>query len=132
MYVSFEKFAESGISELSADEYAKLAPMADLVIDHWTLDRVGAAVRGGEELPPSVTAIYCAIIEALPNILSNSKPGKGGLVTSFSNGIDSYSFDVTSTVEEQLESSLGWMVDLLPVEWISACVTFEGGNRYAR
>lgn len=131
MYVSYEQFQAVGMAELSEEEYARLAPMADLVIDNWTLDRVGRAVKNGEELPQSVQVLYCAIVEAMPDILQNTKPGKGGLVTSFSNGIDSYSFDVTQTVGQQLEQSLGWMVGLLPVEWISAAVAFEGGNGYA-
>lgn len=131
MYISYERFGETAMADLSEEEYKRLSPMADLVIDHWTLDRVGRAYRRGEELPDSVAALYCAIVEALPPVLEGAKPSKGGLVTSFSNGIDSYSFDVSETVEQQLQRSVGWMADLLPVEWVSAAVAYEGGNGYA-
>lgn len=132
MYVPFETYRELALSELTEAEYAKVAPMADAIIDHWTLERVGRAVRDGEELPDIVITLYCKIVDAVPDMLDGTKVGKGGLVSSFSNGIDSYTFDVSETMDEQLHRRFGWMIDLLPVEWISACVSFEGGNRYAR
>ena len=138
MYIPFETFAEltlgdvtdpsNGINETT---YKKLAPMADAIIDHWTLDRVGKAVKNGEELPDIVKTIYVKIVESLPDIMDGTKIGKGGLVSSFSNGIDSYSFDVSETMEEKMLKQFGWMLDMLPVEWGSACVYFEGGNKYA-
>lgn len=131
MYVPYDVFKEHGMADLTEDEYKRLAPMADLVIDHWTLERVGRVAKKGEELPDSVVTLYCAIVEAIPPVIEGSKPSKGGLVTSFSNGIDSYSFDVSETVEQQLQRSVGWMADLLPVEWVSAAVAYEGGNGYA-
>lgn len=141
MYVSWDKFSEVTLGNTSDEEgvkpditeeqYMRLSPMADAIIDNWTLDRVGRAVKNGEELPDIVVTIYVAIVENLPAIMDNTKMGKGGLVSSFSNGIDSYSFDVSKSMMEQLEQSLGWMINLLPVEWGSACVYFEGGNKYA-
>lgn len=131
MYVPYNVFTEHGMADVTEDEYKLLAPMADLVIDHWTLERVGRAVRDGDALPDSVVTLYCAIVEALPPIIEGAKPSKGGLVTSFSNGIDSYSFDVSETVEQQIRRSVGWMADLLPIEWTSAAVAYEGGNGYA-
>lgn len=140
MYVSWADFSkrtlgntdpEKGQVDISEQQYMRLSTMADLIIDDWTLDRVGKAVKNGEELPDSVKTLYVAIVENLPALLSNSKAQTGGLVSSFSNGIDSYSFDVTSTVNDELKRSLGWQLELLPVEWISACVSFEGGNKYA-
>lgn len=131
MYVDYSTFSEHALAELTEDEYARLAPLADAVIDDWTLGRVGRAVNAGEELPDVVVTLYCAIVEALPPIIEGSKPGTGGLVTSFSNGIDSFSFDTSETAGDQLRRSLGWMLELLPVEWMSGVVSFEGGNRYA-
>ena len=138
MYVPFETFAELTLGDvtdptqgITKEQYVKVAPMADAIIDHWTLDRVGKAVRSGEELPDIVNTIYVKIIEALPDIMDGTKVGKGGLVSSFSNGIDSYSFDVTETMEEKMLKQFGWMLNLLPVEWGSVCVSFEGGNKYA-
>lgn len=140
MYVSWEDFSnltlgntdpDKGQPDFTEGTYVRLASMADLIIDDWTLGRVGKAVRNGEELPDSVKTLYVAIVEQLPALMENSKVQSGGLVSSFSNGIDSYSFDVTQTMDDELRRSLGWQLNLLPVEWISACVSFEGGNKYA-
>ena len=139
MYVSFETFAELTLGDVSdpeqgitEEQYSKIAPMADAIIDHWTLERVGKAVKNDEELPDIVKTIYVKIVESLPDIMDGTKIGKGGLVSSFSNGIDSYSFDVSETMENQLLKQFGWMLNLLPIEWGSICVPFEGGNKYAR
>ena len=118
-------------SKLDDAEYMRLSALADAIIDDWTLGRVGRAVENGEELPEVVKTMYMAIIDSLPNLMANSQVTEGSQVSSFSNGVDSYSFDTESGASEQLKASLGWMLDLLPVEWISQCVYFEGGNRYA-
>lgn len=150
MYVSFEDFAtvtlgnvavnpdekgednpQSVKPDMTEEQYIRLAPIADAIIDNWTLERVGRAVKNGEELPQIVVVLYVSIVENLPALIENSKMGKGGLVSSFSNGTDSFSFDVTSTMQAQLYQSIGWMVDLLPIEWCSRVASFEGGNKYA-
>lgn len=147
MYVSYERFLEHTLGAvpghpieggepavldgLTEEQYVRVAPMADLVIDDWTLERVGRAVRNGEELPQSVVTLYVAICEAIPGIMDESKAKEGGLVTSFSNGVDSYTFQVTEDISAALENRLGWMADLLPIEWCSAVAGFEGGNAYA-
>ena len=138
MYVPFDIFKELTLGDVSdpsqgitEEQYSKVAPMADAIIDHWTLDRVGKAVKNGEELPDIVSLIYTKIIESMPDIMDGTKIGKGGLVSSFSNGIDSYSFDVSEDMEERMLKQFGWMLEMLPVEWGSICVPFEGGNKYA-
>ena len=128
MYVPFETYRELALSEISKEEYAKVAPMADAIIDHWTLERVGRAVRDDEELPDIIVTLYCKIVDAIPDMLEGTKIGKGGLVSSFSNGIDSYTFDVSETMDQQLHNRFAWMLELLPVEWGSACVHYRGGN----
>lgn len=132
MYVSYETFLENTLGavpmqpttdaetqkpSITEEEYVRLAPMADLIIDHWTLDRVGRAVRNGEDLPASVITLYVALVETIPGIMDGVNPSKGGLVSSFSNGIDSYTFEVTPNLEQQLKNTLGWLVDMLPPEW---------------
>lgn len=130
MYFSYDDFTSVTLGGIDEPTYERLAPMADLVIDHWTLGRVGKAYEAYDELPASVLTLYAAIVEALPGAMSDSK-ASGGLVTSFSNGVDSYSFDVSETVQTRLRRQLGWMLGLLPVEWCSAVVPFEGGAAYA-
>lgn len=119
------------MSEMTEEEYTRVAPVADLVVDHWTLGRVGRAVGKGEELPQAVAALYCAVADAVPDAVEQSrKAGKGGLVTSFSNGVDSFSFDASVTASKRLYESVGWMLALLPVEWCSGIPSFEGGSAY--
>lgn len=130
MYVTYEQYQELSNSKITEEEYSQLAPIADLVTDDWTLERVGKAVKNDEELPNSVITLYCGIIDTLPSIIKASR-SEGVTVSSFSNGIDSYSFVTDKTVQDELMNSVGWMLDLLPIEWCSRAVFFKGGNDYA-
>lgn len=104
---------------MSEDEYSRNAPLADAVIDHWTLERVGRAVSNGVELPEIVKAVYVSIIDNM-DVLS----GSGEIVSSFSNGVDSYTFDNSSSEADRLKS---YAMTILPVEWISAATKYHGG-----
>lgn len=134
MYVDYETFLKYTLyapEEMPIETYEKLAPMSDSIIDNWTLERVGKAVKNEEELPGIVISLYCSIVEQLPALIENGRLSKGGLVSSFSNGIDSYTFEVNESMSSELYRTLSWKLELLPVEWISACVAFDGGNKYA-
>ena len=76
------------------------------------------------ELPDAVKVLYGAIIEALPAVLGGVRGGER--VASFSNGVDSFTFDLAS-IDAQLDGQLGWLLDMLPVEWMSECAAYEGG-----
>lgn len=108
---------------MTEKEFVASAPLADALIDHWTLERVGRAVRKGEELPEVVKAIYASIMDNL-----DAFNGQGELVSSFSNGVDSYTFDNSNTEAKRIEN---YAMSILPVEWISACADWDGGVRYA-
>lgn len=127
MYLTYRAFQEATVSDMTESDYARAAAVADAVIDNWTLGRIGRAYEAGEELPDAAVVLYCAIVESVPAVLEGSKVGKGGLVSSFSNGVDSFSFDTSSTAEQRLRTQLGWMLDLLPVEWMSGVASYEGG-----
>lgn len=125
MFVDYEDYKElSNTVALSEDDYERIAPIADLVVDHWTLGRTARASANGEELPSAVKAVYTAVVNVVPSVLEESKGGER--VTSFSNGVDTFSF-ASEPLSARLWSQLGWMAELLPVEWISACVGYEGG-----
>lgn len=129
MFVDYEAYkAFASANPLTEPEYERLAPFADLIIDHWTLGRAGRASAANEELPESLQALYSAAVEAVPSI--REEMGAGDRVASFSNGVDSFTFE-NLAIEAKLRERLGWMLSLLPVEWVSACVGFEGGNAYA-
>lgn len=110
------------------ERFAALAPLADAVLDSWTLGRASRAADDGRDMPSVVATLYAAVVDALPSAVEASHGGER--VTSFSNGVDSYSFDVQS-VGDELESRLGWLVQALPVEWCSVCVPDSEG-RHAR
>lgn len=116
-YLEYQKFTHNPMIE---SDYDKSAPFADAFIDNFTLDRVGKAVSNGEELPDVVKMIYAKVIDSLEALTDTD-----GQVSSFSNGVDSYSFDNSNSVQERLRS---YCINLLPVEWCSANVDYEGGN----
>lgn len=144
MYVSYEDYATYKVGYVTAtpneqgednpepkklditpEAYMRLAPLADNLIDAWTLYRVGNAVRRGDTLPESIVALYCAIIDGLP-YLTKSSCEAGQRVASFSNGIDSFSFDLTTTAAEDMRRSLWWMVEALPWEWNNSLASLWG------
>lgn len=126
MYVAYAEYAETAFASaenaVSEEDYPRLAALADAVVDAWTYGRVGDAVGHGEELPYSVRALYAAVVNNGRSLVEESSSGSGDVVSSFSNGVDSYSFDVDSDTVKRLESSLGWMIDALPLRFTSACV----------
>ncbi len=131
MYVNYETFTKSWSSAgISEDEYENLAPIADMLIDNWTLNRVGRAVKAGETLPQHVITLYCLIIKNLPTYLRVATTS-GATISSFSNGIDSYTFETTATISGAMYNSLDWYISTLPIEWISGVASFDGGNAYA-
>lgn len=126
MYVSWETykasaFASEGVSE---PDYPRLASLAEAVIDDWTLWRVGEAYATGEALPECIVNLYAAIVSNIPQLVEDAKSGAVSepLLTSFSNGVDSFGFEAEQGVSERLRSGLQWMVDALPIEWQSSCV----------
>lgn len=128
MFVDYEDYkALTVFGPVTETDYERYAHVADLITDHWTLGRISRASADGEELPDAVKALYVSVIESLPSVM---KDGRGGdRVKSFSNGVDSFTFEIEG-VDKRLRDQVGWLVDLLPVEWVSACVPFEGGARY--
>lgn len=125
MYVEFEQFDNSAFGGMTAAEFEASAPLADLLIDHYTLGRVGRCHEQGHALPPSVVTAWCAIAAAVPAAVAESSQ-EGGKLTSFSNGVNSYGFadsDALTALTERTE----WVVQALPVEWVSAAVHYEGG-----
>lgn len=131
MYVSYEEYESLTLADnLTLDEatYSRYAAVADAIIDDWTLERVGRAVAAGEQLPAVVQLAYSAIISACPALAKSSEQGER--LTSFSNGVDSFGFDVASVASE-LKERISWAYALLPIEWVSGVVDFEGGVKYA-
>lgn len=128
MYLSFKEYQKLGNPVMSEQEYQNAAPIADAVIDDWTLGRVGRAYEADEEIPDAVLRVYRAIIESVPAMIESSKVEKGEPVSSFSNGVDTFTFGASEPMGQRLRRSVGWMLDLLPVEWVSGVASYRGGN----
>lgn len=128
MYVPYETYKETVFGDvIGEDEYQAYASLADTLIDSWTYGRVGQAIEDGEELPNEIVQLYSAIMSNAKALKSSSESTEAAL-SSFSNGVDSYGFDTTKTVSERLYASLAWMIDALPVRWISSVVPQPKGR----
>ena len=111
MYLTYQEYKEMGGS-LSETAYPRFERKAEYHMDYWTLDRI----KKLEEIPECVKDAMYEVIEGLPSL-------DGERVTSFSNGVNSFSFD-TSTSE--IDSLYQKVKVMLPVELISAVVSYEG------
>lgn len=127
MYVDYATFIEATADTMTEAEYARIAPITDAVIDTWTQGRVGRAVANGETLPALVVTLYSTIAKSVPNAISDAG---GAKLTSFSNGVDSYSFEANDGVTKRLWDAAGWLLNLLPIEWSSTVANYEGGSDY--
>ena len=129
MFVDYDDYSDLTVfGPVTESDYERYAPVADLITDHWTLGRIGRASADGEELPDAVKVLYVSVVESLPSVMKEAKGGDR--VKAFSNGVDSFTFEIEA-VDKRLRDQVGWLVNLLPVEWVSACVPFEGGLKYA-
>lgn len=129
MFVDYESYkALTVFGPVTETNYERYAYVADIVVDHWTLGRIGRAFAAGEELPDAVKVLYVSVIESLLSVMKEVTGGDR--VKAFSNGVDSFTFEI-ETVDKRLRDQVGWLADMLPVEWISAAACFDGGVKYA-
>lgn len=119
-YLTYDEYMTvQGLYMVTEDEFNARAPYADLIIDNWTLERVKKTVEAGKVLPKAVKLVYCQLIDNMEQINSTDER-----IQSFSNGQDTYTFGLSDSVRDMV-----WhhALEMLPVEWISACVMYEGG-----
>lgn len=118
-YMEYQKYARYDV--MDERTYQASAPLADAIIDNWTMGRVGKAVSDGVELPEVVKAVYTSIIDNLEAL-----NGSGEVVSSFSNGVDDYTFDTSNGSQaDRLKQAA---IEMLPVEWCSGVAPYEGGS----
>lgn len=125
MYVPFDTYENSVYAaEITEEEYERISELADMVLDSWTYHRAQQANVRGETFPREATALYCAIVAGIPDLIESAKEGMSGSMplSSFSNGVDSYSFEAADYIADELKGSLQWMIDALPIGWACACV----------
>lgn len=111
-YIDYETYASMG-GEAAEAEFPALERKARYILDYWTLNRIDDDAL--EEWREAVEVCMVEIIDNMP------KTGEER-VTSFSNGVNSFSF-ADETVEQSLHD---FVVRVLPVELISAVVSYEG------
>lgn len=135
MYVNYETYSNSVYAvEISEEEYERISELADMVLDSWTFHRAQQAYARGETFPYEVTALYCAIVAGVPDLVESAKDGVGGslALSSFSNGVDDYSFEASDYVADELKGSLQYLIDALPIGWECACVYPVGRCHHRR
>lgn len=113
-YIDFETYAEMGGKAKEAD-FPALETRARYILDDWTLNRLRGLESVPEEHQEAVELCMVEIIDHMP------QTGKER-VTSFSNGVNSFSFADVSDAE----SLKGFVVRTLPIELCSAVVSYEG------
>lgn len=135
MYLDYETYKAMGGTLAEADFTAQES-YAGLLLDHWTLNRLKSPqvidYLKAQGLYESVGRAMYALVGYVPSIQSaRSSYASGSEVTSFNNGVNSFSFggatgsDSITTAERAAYSDV---CRLLPVDLISACVAFNGAR----
>lgn len=112
MYLSYEQYAKMG-GKLPEQDYQMAERKARALLDYWTLGRI----KRLEEIPEEVELAMFEVIERIGPAFD----GNGG-VSSFSNGVNTVSFDASADVRGELYDLV---TAILPVELISAAVHFN-------
>lgn len=120
-FLTFDEYKEvQGLFMIEdEDEFTARANLADLILDQWTLGRASAAVEAGHKLPKAVRQVWCLIADNASEVVG----GSDDRVASFSNGQDSYTFQLDATARDRTWHAALMM---LPVEWISATASTYG------
>lgn len=113
MYLSYEDYAAMGGKLPEGQEYENAERKARALLDAWTLDRI----RRLDEVPEEVELAMFEVIERIGPAFD----GNGG-VSSFSNGVNTVSFNASADVRGELYDLVA---AILPVELISAAVHFN-------
>ena len=114
MYVDFDTYSGTVFGgKVTEGEYPAYSSLADELIDAWTNGAVGRS----DELPESVVNLYSAIVSNVGSLVDST--GTEAALTSFSNGVDSYGFDTSTDSTERLRMSLSWLIEAIPLEYVT-------------
>lgn len=113
VYLTHERYAAMGGMLPEGAEYENAERKARALLDDWTLGRVKRLDEPTEEVELAMFEIIGRIGPAFD--------GNGG-VSSFSNGVNSVSFNASADVRGELYDIVE---NILPVELISAAVHFD-------
>lgn len=133
MYITYKDYQDSG-GELDEAAFNDALPFAEILLDHWTLnrlksERVKADLMQLDEWPRVVSAL-CALVDKAQGIkAAESTLADGAAVTSFSNGVNSFSFGASANasagVTDAENVAYHDILRMLPVSVTSACVSYN-------
>lgn len=106
-YLTFEEYQGMGGAVPQA-EFASCERRARALLDDWTLGRVRRMADAGDELPACVKDAMCVMVDAMPGL-------SGDRVSSFGNGVDSFTFD---TSRDELAELYDTVCAMLPVRLV--------------
>ena len=131
MYLTFEEYKQLG-GKLDEATFAGYEAKSEVVLDNWTLNRLhNAQVQADLEQTgqnDKVKAVMAMLVDAMPSIEKARKSKADGTeVTSFNNGVNSFSFGGSQSVATNSAEQEAYRQAciLLPVELVSACVSFN-------
>lgn len=131
MYLTFEEYKQLG-GTYDEEGFASYEPRAEVLLDHWTLNRLHSEdVQGDMEqlgYDKSVKAVMVMLVDGWPAIQkARETRASGGEVTSFSNGVNSFSFGAGSSGRATNAEDMAYYeaCQMLPVDLVSACVDFN-------
>lgn len=131
MYVTYEEYRELG-GALDEKSFAAAEPRAEMLLDGWTLNRLKSerVVADLEQMGEyqKVKVAMAWLVDQMQGIEKARKAkSEGTEVTSFNNGVNSFSFGGGASSEETAAESSAYheVCRMLPVELVSACVSYN-------
>lgn len=108
-YLTYEEYKEMGGSAVSEQDFQQAERRARALMDDWTMGRVRAMQEAGDPVPECVKEAMCVAVDAVPGL-------SGERVSSFDNGVDSFTFDTSRDETGELYDAVCAM---LPVRLVS-------------
>lgn len=131
MYVTYEEYRELG-GALDEKSFAAAEPRAEMLLDGWTLNRLKSerVVADLEQMGEykKVKVAMAWLVDQMQGIEKARKAkSEGTEVTSFNNGVNSFSFGGGASSEATAAEASAYheVCRMLPVELVSACVSYN-------
>ena len=131
-YISFDEYQTHGGTPMSESMFESYEPKAEAYLDHWTLSRLKSAdvredLKARGEWDGVLTALSWLIGQMEGIESARAVRASGQEVTSFSNGVNSFSFGGSSASAVTAAESGAYreVCRMLPVDLVSACVLYN-------
>ena len=108
-YLTYEEYTSLGGSSISEQDFPQAERRARALMDDWTMGRVKAMQDEGDPIPECVKEAMCIAVDAVPGL-------SGERVSSFSNGVDSFTFD---TARDEAGELYDAVCAMLPVRLVT-------------